>query len=261
LQDCGGSHDALESFAWKPNAEVGFNNGLDFLRRDWKNRVIGVLIIAGIRLYREGLAQMLSGCSQLTVVGAPANGRETLASLHELAPSVVIVDMATTESHVTIREVKRLSPQSAVVALGITDAEDDVLAGIEAGADGYVSREASLEDLVGVIENAAHGELKCSPAIAGSLLRRVAKLAAEPESDIREALLTVRELEIIRLIGQDLSNKQIACRLGIEVATVKNHVHNLLEKLNLHRRTDAARLFVGFAQQGRAALTPQAVKS
>jgi two-component system nitrate/nitrite response regulator NarL len=200
-----------------------------------------VLIVGGIRLYREGLAQMLGRRSGLAVVSVKSNQGEAAADLEELKPDVVLIDLAAAGSHSTVQEVRRLAPGVPVVALGVAELEGDVLACAEAGVAGYVTREGSVEDLVAAVESAARGELRCSPWIAGSLLRRVATLAAGRQPSPPQAHLTTRESEIVRLIEQDLSNKQIAARLGIEVATVKNHVHNLLEKLQVHRRGEAVR--------------------
>jgi len=201
-----------------------------------------VFIVATIRLYRDALAQMLGRGSGLVVVGATCNPQDLAPHLATRAPDVVIVDIASSESCPAVRDVRRLAPDLPVVALGVSEIEDDVLACVEAGASGYVTRDNSMDDLVRVVESAARGELQCSPRIAGSLLRRVAALAARREHGKSSSHLTSREREIVRLIDQDLSNKEIATRLGIEVATVKNHVHNLLEKLNVHRRTEAVRV-------------------
>lgn len=205
--------------------------------------MIRILIVAGIRLYREGLAQMLGRASELTVVGVKSGWRKEAAGVQELEPDVVLLDMTTSESYAVLRDVKQLAPGLPVVALGVAELESDVLTCVEAGVAGYVTREGSLKDLVVAIESAARGELQCSPQIAGSLLRRLAALAVDREPSPAQARLTSRECEIVRLIQQDLSNKEIAKRLGIEVGTVKNHVHNLLDKLNVHRRTEAAHLW------------------
>ena len=204
--------------------------------------MIRVVLVARVRLYREGLAQMLGHRDGLTLLAALADPMEAVAVVQELAPDVVLIDMTTSESHAGMREIRRLFPDVSVVAFGLVEVERDVLTCVEAGASGYVTRDGSVDDLVRVVESAARGELQCSPRIAGSLLRRVAALASDRDPGAAAARLTTREREIGRLIGQDLSNKQIAGRLGIEVATVKNHVHNLLEKLNVHRRSEAARL-------------------
>jgi two-component system, NarL family, nitrate/nitrite response regulator NarL len=205
--------------------------------------MIRVFIVARIKLYREGIAQLLGRRSGMTVVGVKSDLQEAAADIQGLQPDVVVLDMTTAGSHATVRDLKRLAPGMAVVALGVGELEGDILACVEAGVAGYVTREGSFEDLVTVVESAVRGELRCSPEVAGSLVRRLAALAADREASPSQARLTTRECEIVRLLEQGLSNKEIAVHLGIEVATVKNHVHNLLEKLKVHRRTEAARLF------------------
>jgi two-component system, NarL family, nitrate/nitrite response regulator NarL len=205
--------------------------------------MIRVLIVTRIRLYREGIAQLLGRRSGMTVVGVKSNLGEAAADIQRLEPDVVVLDMATADSQATVRDLKRLAPGVAVVALGVGELVGDILACVEAGVAGYLTREGSLEDLVAVVESAVRGELRCSPEVAGSLVRRLAALAGDREASPSQARLTARECEIVRLLERGLSNKEIAVRLGIEVATVKNHVHNLLEKLRVHRRMEAARLF------------------
>lgn len=159
-----------------------------------------------------------------------------------------MLDMSIPESHALAREVNSIAPSIQIVALGITDSEAEVLACAEAGIAGFVTRDESVDELVATVKGVVRGDLRCSARVAGSLVRRVATLAAERGAAMTEMRLTDRELEICRLLEQRLSNKEIAVRLGIEVATVKNHVHNLFEKLNVHRRADAAHL-VGNARR------------
>jgi DNA-binding NarL/FixJ family response regulator len=126
------------------------------------------------------------------------------------------------------------------VTLGVDDGDDDVLAWAEAGVSGYVARDASFEDLVETVRAVARGELRCSPRLAATLLRRVTALAGDaPHSATR---LTQREREISSLLEAGLSNKEIAGRLYIELPTVKNHVHNILRKVGASRRGEAAAL-------------------
>jgi DNA-binding NarL/FixJ family response regulator len=129
-----------------------------------------------------------------------------------------------------------------LVVIGIADSDSDVLDCVERGAAGFVTRDASIEELAGAIRRAANGELVCSPRTAGSLVRRLSALAAELRPVPASVHLTRREREVAALMREDLSNKEIATRLRIEVATVKNHVHNVLDKLRVHRRAEAARL-------------------
>jgi two-component system, NarL family, nitrate/nitrite response regulator NarL len=199
-----------------------------------------IAIVADIRLYREGLADVLNRHDGLTVVATAASCDCTRAVLPELNPEVVLVDMGLPDGLAAIRSITTALPEAKVVCLGVGEDDRAVLACAEAGAVGYVPREGSLNDLLAVIESVARGEAVCSPRIAAALLRRVASLAAHRAVNQSPASLTSREREIVRLIDAGLSNKDIARRLCIEVATVKNHVHNVLEKLHLHRRSEAA---------------------
>src|SRR3989442_13078345 len=140
--------------------------------------MIRVAIVADTRLYREGLAQALGRDARISVVATAARREEALASLTDLQPDVILVDMAMPERHGTVRVILERVPLGPVIALGVVEDDDDVLGCAEAGVAGYVPREASLDDLVTVIESVARGEAICSPRVAASLLRRVAALAA-----------------------------------------------------------------------------------
>src|SRR5207248_105347 len=129
-----------------------------------------VAIVADIRLYREGLARVLERQPNISVVATAATGDGSLAPLAQLAPDLVLIDMAMADSLAAIRRVTVIAPGAKVVSLSVRDGEDDrdVLASAEAGAIAYVPREASLEDLVAVIECAVRGEAVCSPRVAGA---------------------------------------------------------------------------------------------
>jgi DNA-binding NarL/FixJ family response regulator len=152
----------------------------------------------------------------------------------------VLIDMAMPDSLATVRELAGLASCGRVVALSVPEHERTVLACAEAGIAAYVLREGSLADLVATVRGAVLGEAAISPRIAASMLRRLATLAHDlaPQPAV---VLTAREMEVAALLGDGLSNKQIGARLNIELATVKNHVHNVLEKLHVHRRGEAAR--------------------
>jgi two-component system nitrate/nitrite response regulator NarL len=202
--------------------------------------MIRILIVTDIRLYRDGLADFLAKRERLAVVGTADSRATAVGQARDLAPDVILVDQAMPAGGATIRDLLALMPSPKVLALGVAETEGDVIACAEAGASGYVAREASLDELVAAVESVGRGELLCSPRAAASLMRRVALRAAGNVEPIPANRLTIREVQIVRLIEQGLSNKEIASRLGIEVATVKNHVHNVLEKLQVHRRAEAA---------------------
>ena len=197
--------------------------------------MIRVALLGDVRLNREGLAALLrtdrrvrvaTSCS--TSDGLPDQGRSV---------DVVVVDTATHEGPLSLRTVVS-TLQAPIVVLGAPDEERDVIALAELGVVGFVERDASLNELVGAVISAAEGEASFPPRIATTLLRRVSS-AATQRVETNVSSLTAREREIVQLIAEGLSNKEIARSLYIEVATVKNHVHNILEKLQVSRRTDA----------------------
>ncbi len=207
--------------------------------------MIRLLIVGDVRLYREGLAQVLQGDGRTAVVGTAARVDELLENGRDLDPQVVLLDMTSSGSLNAVRAITAAMPEVKVVALGVPEVEGDIIAYAEAGVAGYVPREASVDELVSTVTGVARGELPCSPRIAGALLRRVAALAAANGTEPQLRHLTTRELEIAQLIEAGLSNKEIAGRLCIEVATVKNHVHSILKKLQVRRRGEAAALVRG----------------
>lgn len=201
--------------------------------------MVRLFIVSDIRLYREGLARVLAADGRVEVVGATGSVEDALTGMADWRPDVVLLDAASAGGLAGACPIVESFPDAKVVALGLANAEGDVIACAEAGLAGYVLREASVEDLVAAVESAARGELCCSPGVAGALLRRLARLAGgRPLGE--DGRLTRRELEIVAMIDDGLSNKEIASRLHIEVATVKNHVHHLIEKLGVRRRGEAA---------------------
>jgi len=202
--------------------------------------MIDVLVVGEIPLYREGMVCALGHGGRVNVLGTATSSQEALSRVRDLEPEVVLVDVAMDESLDTVRAIGEARPKAKVVALAVPDTEADVIACAEAGACGYVPRDGTLDDLESVVENVARGEIHCSPRIAASLLRRVGALAAELRGPSPNSMLTAREMEVAELLDQGLSNKEIAQCLSIAVPTVKNHVHRILGKLHVRRRTEAA---------------------
>jgi two-component system nitrate/nitrite response regulator NarL len=203
--------------------------------------MIRVHLLGDVRLNREALATLLVRDGRLGVSGHGPSADDLL--LRSGSVDVLVVD---TSGHAGLEATRRVigDAELPVVALGVPDDPDHVIALAELGVVGFVEREASLDELVGSVVSAARGEATCPPRIATTLIRRVSSLAAVRHSADVTAL-TARERQVVQLIAEGLSNKEIAARLCIEVATVKNHVHNILEKLEVNRRSDAvARLRV-----------------
>jgi two-component system, NarL family, nitrate/nitrite response regulator NarL len=201
--------------------------------------MISALVCAEVRLYREGVAEGLDRSGRIAVLAAVSRPDEALALAAELVPEVVLFDVSTLRDEELGVRLRALVSSATVVALGVPEQEEHVIACVESGVAAFVTRETSLEELVAAIESAVRGDVLCSPRVAGTLLRRVRALAAE-RSVGATAPLTVRENQILDLIVEGLSNKEIASRLHIELSTAKNHVHNILSKLHVRRRSDAA---------------------
>ncbi len=204
---------------------------------------IRVFIVDDNRLLREGLVSMLAEQADITVIGAAAGGRKALEQIKALRPEIALIDigMPGKDGIEVTQELRHELPEVKVVILGMVDLTDEIMACIEAGAAGYVLKEASFDHLVETIHSVHRGESFCSPRMAASLFSRIAELAGErlPRIPVSAVKLTGRELEIIKEIAAGLSNKEIAKRLSIEAQTVKNHVHNILDKLQLHTRLEA----------------------
>jgi DNA-binding NarL/FixJ family response regulator len=207
--------------------------------------VIRVALLVETAFYRDGLADALARAPSIAVVAQSADWREAVPRLYEQRPAVVLVDLRRGERVQAIRAISAAFPRARVVALSVEDTIDDVVPLAEAGIAGYVSRRQSLSELIGVIESVARGEMPCSPTVAAGLLNRLAALASTRALRRGDEVLTAREREIVNLIGCGLSNRQIGEQLVIEISTVKNHIHNILEKLQVSRRADAVACVAG----------------
>ena len=202
-------------------------------------RTIRVVVLADVRLYREGLTRVLSGQEGLTVVGSGAADLASLERIRGERPDVVLLDATAVCETGIMSALLRALPDARVVAYGIRDDGDQPLRCAEAGVAAFVPGEATGDDLADVIRGSARGEFACSPRVSALLMGRVRALAQGRRDESAEAELTSRERGIVALIADGLSNKEIARELGIELSTVKNHVHHILEKLHVRRRTQA----------------------
>jgi DNA-binding NarL/FixJ family response regulator len=197
-----------------------------------------VYLVSATRLYRDGLRDALS--SRFEVVGAAASPALAIPELVESRPDVVLLDSDSPDSADAVTAVVAVVPGAKVVALAMPEVEPRLVALAEAGISGYVSRDGSIDDLVAVIESVSRGEMLCSPRMAATLLRRVTVLAAERQPARSRGQLTERQAEIVALIAEGLTNKEIARRLCIELPTVKNHLHAIFARLDVSRRAEAA---------------------
>jgi two-component system, NarL family, nitrate/nitrite response regulator NarL len=208
-----------------------------------RSPTVRVVVLADVRLYREGLTRLLAEQPGLTIVGAAPVTQEALTRLAADAPDVILVEAATACETGVVRDLARLAPDAKVVAYGVVDEERQALRCAEAGVAAFVTGEATGEQLLDAILGVGRGEFSCSPRISALLVERVRTLSQSAAPAPPHAPLTPRERAIADLVAEGLTNKEIAARLGIELCTVKNHVHHILEKLQVTRRTQAAARF------------------
>jgi len=177
------------------------------------------------------------------VVGTATDVHTTLRAIREREPDLVLVDVAAAGGASSLRRVRAAVPDAQLVAIAVPDTDGDIFEYAQAGILGYVTRSGSLEDLIEAVEGVGRGEVICPDRLTTTLFRRVEAVGAERadlESELRH--LTPRELEVVDLVDEGLSNREIAERLCIALPTVKNHLHSIFEKLHVRRRAEAAAL-------------------
>jgi two-component system, NarL family, nitrate/nitrite response regulator NarL len=201
---------------------------------------VRLLIVTDVPLYRAGLMHVLAGCPSVTAVEAVPNVEAAAEWLDTFRPTVVLIDLSMASAVETARTLVCRAPGTRVVAFAVGEPECKIVDCAEAGIIGFVPRAGSADDVIAAVEGAACGQVLCPQHLLGSVFRRLATLASQREFKDVNSALSSRELQIVALIDRGLSNKEIAHRLHIEVATVKNHVHHILEKLQVRRRGEAA---------------------
>jgi DNA-binding NarL/FixJ family response regulator len=203
-----------------------------------------VLVIEDNRLVRDGLAALLDAQPDFKVVAAAEGANAGLLQVRETKPHVVLVDatLGNHDSHRLVESVRKEAPESRVIVMDLLPAQEDVIAFIKAGANGFIVKDATIEDFVRTIRSVAEGADVVPPALTGTLLSHIVDQAVtRSTAAVLEAVqMTKREREITSQIAEGLSNKEIAQRLNIATYTVKSHVHNILEKLALHSRLQIA---------------------
>lgn len=208
--------------------------------------VVRVLIVDDQQLIREGIASLLSIQEGIQVVGVANNGQEAIAQALALTPDIILMDvrMPVMDGVKATAAVRRQLPQCQVLMLTTFDDEQYVVAALEAGASGYLLKDMPATDLAQAIRLTQSGVYPLDPAVAGKLVGAIHRAAPKPAETTPAAVdlsdLTEREAEVLRLIARGATNREIAKRLSISEGTVKNHVSNILSRLGLRDRTQAA---------------------
>jgi DNA-binding NarL/FixJ family response regulator len=202
------------------------------------------LVIEDNRLVRDGLAALLGGHPDLKVVAAAESATAGLAHMRETKPDVVLVDAAlgNGDSHRLVRDLKSEGPKARVIVMDLLPVQEDVIAFVRAGANGFIVKDATIDEFVRTIRSVSKGADVVPQSLTGTLLSHIADQAMSRKgpSVLQAVRMTKRERQITDLIAEGMSNKEIAQRLNIAIYTVKSHVHNILEKLALHTRLQIA---------------------
>ena len=201
-----------------------------------------VLLVDDHDLFRTGLRNLL-GEQDVEVVGECDNGTDALDAVRELAPDVVVMDlnMPGISGVEATRQISMIAPLTRVLVLTISDQDEDVMDAVLAGACGYLLKDASISVLMQGIRSAAVGESLISPTIAAKVLQRIrATGASRREAELIQSELSARELQVLKLIANGKDNALIAAELHISPKTVKNHISNILMKLQIDNRIQAA---------------------
>lgn len=215
-------------------------DGPDDAKGATEEPTLRLVIVDAHQLFRECLAGVLAGDRRFEIAGKFSTTQEALEGLAQTRADILLVALDPFSDGVCgfLHAVEERSPKSKVMLLGRDESDERILEYLDAGARGFLVRDQSLTDLRAAIEAISRGDTICTPRLTNKLFVRLARLGRERRrrDKLEYLMLTPRELEILRLIAEGLSNQEIARRLFLSVHTVKNHVHKVLETLGVHSR-------------------------
>lgn len=203
---------------------------------------IRVLLVDDQILFRRGIRALLAEQPDIEVIAEVGDGQAAIDAVETMRPDIVLMDlnMPICSGVEATRVIKEQYPETRVMILTVSDEDDELFAAIKSGASGYLLKDLEPNELFGMIRGVMRGEAPISSAVAGKLLHEFREQSWRGAVDTKEGSLTAREREVLQLVADGYSNMEIAKKLFIVEGTVKNHLHNILEKLHLENRLQAA---------------------
>jgi DNA-binding NarL/FixJ family response regulator len=205
---------------------------------------IRLLIIEDNRLLRDGIFSILKPHKDIVIIAASGDGRNTLVKIKQLKPNVVLLDLGlrSQNSLHVVEIVKRDFPLAKIIVMDLAPVQADILQYVKAGANGFILKDASLNDLLITIRAVADGSTILPPLLIDSLFSQIVEHAVrEGKIKVKDAVrMTTREREVVLHLGEGMSNKEIGQKMRVSTYTIKSHIHNIMEKLALHTRLEIA---------------------
>ena len=205
---------------------------------------IRLLLIEDNRLLRDGIFSILKAYRDIVIIAASGDGKNSLAKIQQLKPNIVLLDLGlrSQNSLHVVEIVKKEFPQAKIIVMDLAPVQADILQYVKAGANGFILKDASLNDFLITIRTVAKGSTVLPPLLVDSLFSQIVDHAVrEGKSGLKDAIqMTTREREVIQFLGEGMSNREIGQKIRISTYTVKSHIHNIMEKLALHTRLEIA---------------------
>jgi two-component system NarL family response regulator len=205
---------------------------------------IRLLLIEDNRLLRDGIYSILKPHKDIVIIAASGDGKSTLVKIKQLKPNVVLLDLGlrSQNSLHVVEVVKKDFPLAKIIIMDLAPVQADILQYVKAGANGFILKDASLNDFLITIRTVSEGATVLPPMLVDSLFSQIVELAVrEGKTKLKEAVrMTKREREVIILLSEGMSNKEIGHKMRVSTYTIKSHIHNIMEKLALHTRLEIA---------------------
>ena len=205
---------------------------------------IRLLLIEDNRLIRDGIFSVLKGYKNIVIITTSGDGKNTLSKIKQLKPNIVLLDLGlrSQNSLHVVEIVKKEFPQAKIIVMDLAPVQADILQYVKAGANGFILKDASLNDFLITIRTVAEGSTVLPPLLTDSLFSQIVDHAVrEGKSGLKDAIqMTTRERKVIRFLGEGMSNREIGQKIRISTYTVKSHIHNIMKKLALHTRLEIA---------------------